>query len=76
LSTLPTWRTKNTYPRTNDAVKITTVEYLVIGSDKAFSLDPTALEIALTVAKLSLEGQKTLLYVVKGLLTQLPKTAE
>jgi hypothetical protein len=53
----------------------TTIEYLVTGSDKTFSpLDPAALEIALTTAKLSPEGLKTLLYVAKGLLTQLPKT--
>jgi transcriptional regulator with XRE-family HTH domain len=81
-STLSTWRTEKTYPRADDAVKIaaalqTTVEYLVTGSDKAlFTLDPAALEIALTAAKLSPEGLKTLLYVAKGLLTQLPKTAE
>jgi hypothetical protein len=79
-STLSTWRAEKTYPRADDTVKIaaalsTTVEYLVTGSDKALSpLDPAALEIALTVAKLSPEGQKTLLYVVKGLLTQLPKS--
>jgi hypothetical protein len=36
----------------------------------------TALEIALTAAKLSPEGLKTLRYVAKGLLTQLPKTPE
>jgi hypothetical protein len=61
----------------------TTVEYLVTGSDKTLSplgQEPAcagkALEIALTAAKLSPEGQKTLLYVAKGLLTQLPKTAE
>jgi transcriptional regulator with XRE-family HTH domain len=81
-STLSTWRTDKTYPRADDAVKIaaalqTTVEYLVTGSDKARSpLDPTALEIALTAAKLSRKGQQTLLYVAKGLLTQLPKTTE
>jgi hypothetical protein len=33
-----------------------------------------ALEIALTAAKLSPEGLKTLRYVAKGLLTQFPKT--
>jgi transcriptional regulator with XRE-family HTH domain len=81
-STLSTWRTEKTYPRADDAVKIaaalsTTVEYLVTGSGKALSpLDPAALEIALTTAKLSPEGLKTLLYVAKGLLTHLPKTAE
>jgi transcriptional regulator with XRE-family HTH domain len=81
-STLSTWRTEKTYPRADDAVKIatalqTTVEYLVTGSDKTLSpLDPAALEIALTAAKLSPEGQQTLLYVAKGLLTQLPKTTE
>jgi hypothetical protein len=81
-STLSTWRTEKTYPRADDAVKIaaalsTTVEYLVTGSAKALSpLAPAALEIALTAAKLSPEGLKTQLYVAKGLLTQLPKTAE
>jgi transcriptional regulator with XRE-family HTH domain len=81
-STLSTWRTEKTYPRADDAVKIaaalqTTVEYLVTGSDKDLSpLDPAALEIALTAHKLSPEGQQTLLYVAKGLLTQLPKTTE
>jgi hypothetical protein len=81
-SALSTRRIENPYPRAGDAVKIaaalqTTVEYLVTGSDKALSpLNPAALEIALTAAKLSPEGQKTLLYVAKGLLTQLPKTAE
>jgi transcriptional regulator with XRE-family HTH domain len=81
-STLSTWRTEKTYPRADDAVKIaaalqTTVEYLVTGSDKTLSpLDPASLEITLTAAKLSPEGRKTLLYVAKGLLTQLPKTAE
>ena len=81
-STLSTWRAEKTYPRADDAVKIaaalqTTVEYLVTGSDKALSpLDPVALEIALTAAKLSPEGLKTLRYVAKGLLTQLPKTPE
>jgi hypothetical protein len=35
-----------------------------------------ALEIALTAAKLSPEGLKTLRYVAKGLLTLLPKTTE
>jgi transcriptional regulator with XRE-family HTH domain len=78
-STLSTWRTEKTYPRADDAVKIaaalqTTVEYLVTGSDKALSpLDSAALKIALTAAKLSPAGQQTLLYVAKGLLTQLPK---
>ena len=74
--------------RADDAVKIaaafsTTVEYLVTGSSKALSpstQEPAyaeeALEIALTAAKLSPEGLKTLRYVAKGLLTQLPKTPE
>jgi transcriptional regulator with XRE-family HTH domain len=78
-STLSTWRTENTYPRADDAVKIaaalqTTVEYLVTGSDKALSpFDPAALEIALTAAKLTDEGKQIALAVLKGLVSQYPK---
>jgi hypothetical protein len=72
-STLSTWRSKKTYPRAGDAVKIagalqTTVEYLVTGSDKTLPpLDPAALEIALTVSKLPGEAKHVALAVIRAL---------
>jgi transcriptional regulator with XRE-family HTH domain len=79
-STLSTWRTDKTYPRADDAVKIaaalsTTVEFLVTGSDKAnLPCTPAAAEIALTADKLSDEGKKIALAVLRGLISQYPKT--
>jgi hypothetical protein len=77
--TLSLWRTRKTYPRADDAVRIaealgTTVEYLVTGSDKTlYPFNPAAVEIAQIAYRLSATGLKTLRYVAKGLLTQLPQ---
>jgi transcriptional regulator with XRE-family HTH domain len=79
-STLSTWRTDKTYPRADDAVKIadalqTTVEFLVTGSDKAsLPCTPAAIEIALTADKLTDEGKQIALVVLKGLVSQFPKS--
>jgi transcriptional regulator with XRE-family HTH domain len=79
-STLSTWRTEKTYPRADDAVRIsaalqTTVEFLVTGSDKAnLPCTPAAAEIALTADKLTDEGKKIALAVLRGLVGQFPKT--
>jgi transcriptional regulator with XRE-family HTH domain len=81
-STLSTWRSEKTYPRADDAVKIaaalqTTVEFLVTGSDQThLPCTPTAAEIALTADHLTPEGQKILLTVAKGLISQYPKPTE
>jgi hypothetical protein len=77
-STLSTWRAEKTYPRAGDAVRIaaalqTNVEFLVTGSDQAhLPCTPAAIEIALTTNRLSEEGQKILLTVAKGLISQHP----
>jgi transcriptional regulator with XRE-family HTH domain len=79
-STLSTWRSEKTYPRADDAVRIaaalqTTVEFLVTGSDKTnLPCTPAAIEIALTADKLSDEGKKIALAVLKGLISQYPKS--
>jgi transcriptional regulator with XRE-family HTH domain len=79
-STLSTWRSEKTYPRADDAVRIatalqTTVEFLVTGSDKAsLPCTPTAIEIALTADKLTDEGKQVALAVLRGLVSQYPKS--
>jgi transcriptional regulator with XRE-family HTH domain len=77
-STLSTWRIQKSFPRADQAVKIanflhTSVEFLVTGQERDYSTcSPEALEVAVQVDKLSNEGKKVALVVVKGLETQFP----
>jgi transcriptional regulator with XRE-family HTH domain len=77
-STISTWKTKGVFPRADKAVKIadtlgTSVEYLVTGRDKAYpDRSSEAQEIGVVVDRLSAEGKRIVLSVVKGLETQYP----
>jgi transcriptional regulator with XRE-family HTH domain len=72
-STLSSWRMKNIFPRADDAYLIatavnTTVEYLVTGQDKNnTACSVVALEIAMTVDKLTEEGANILKRIAKCL---------
>jgi len=72
-STLSTWKSKNIFPRADEAVKIamalnTSVEYLVTGEiSYIFTYSPDVLEIANDAAKLNDEGIKTLKYFISSL---------
>jgi transcriptional regulator with XRE-family HTH domain len=77
-STLSTWRTKQTFPRADMAVRIaqslsTTVEYLVTGRGKDHPVcSPWAMAVALQVDKLSEPGRKIVFDVARGLELQYP----
>jgi transcriptional regulator with XRE-family HTH domain len=77
-STLSTWKTSKIFPRADKAVQIaaalqTSVEYLVTGQEIAYSTcTPPALEIALVADRLSDEGKRIALSVIKGLESQYP----
>jgi transcriptional regulator with XRE-family HTH domain len=78
-STLSTWKSKNKFPRVDEAYKIaqalkTTVEYLVTGQDSA---NPTcssaAIQIAMVADQLDKEGRDTLKNVVNSLKLKYPR---
>jgi transcriptional regulator with XRE-family HTH domain len=77
-STISMWRHRRNFPRADEAVKIadalhTTVEFLVTGRDKVFApCSAAALEVAVATDKLSEEGIRIALSVIKGLETQYP----
>ena len=78
-STLSTWKNKNIFPRTDEALKIAeaihpTVEYLVTGKSTVnASFSPAVLEIAAFADQLNEEGFKILKDMVSNIFHTYPK---
>jgi transcriptional regulator with XRE-family HTH domain len=78
-STLSTWKSKNTFPRADEAYEIakaigTTVEYLVSGQDTIYpTCSPEAFQIAVIADQLNPEGMDVLKDVIDSLKLKHPK---